>query len=46
MTPKRRLFAEQFVLDHNGAAAAVRAGYAPRSARQMASELLARPDVR
>ena len=46
MTPKQRLFAEHYALDHNGAAAAVRAGYARRSARQIASELLAKPDVR
>ncbi len=45
-TPKQRLFAEQYALDHNGAAAAVRAGYARRSARQIASELLTKPDVR
>lgn len=46
MTPKQALFAEQYVLDHCGAAAAVRAGYAPRAARQTAYELLAKPDVR
>ena len=45
MTPKQLLFAEHYALDHNGAAAAVRAGYARRSARQIASELLAKPDV-
>lgn len=46
MTPKQRLFAEQYVLDHCGAAAAVRAGYAPKAARQTAYELLAKPAVR
>ena len=45
MTPKQRSFAEHYALDHNGAAAAVRAGYARRSARQMASDLLAKPDI-
>ena len=39
MTPKQRSFAEHYALDHNGAAAVVRAGYARRSARQIASEL-------
>lgn len=29
MTPKQARFAEEYILDHNGAAAAVRAGYAP-----------------
>ena len=46
MTPKQILFAEQYLLDHCGAAAAVRAGYAPQAARQTAYELLAKPDVR
>jgi hypothetical protein len=46
MTPKQALFAEQYVLDHCGAAAAVRAGYAPGAARQTAYELLAKPEVR
>jgi phage terminase small subunit len=45
MTPKQILFAEQYVIDHCGAAAAVRAGYAPGAARQTAYELLAKPEV-
>ena len=45
MTPKQRAFAEQYVLDHCGAAAAVRAGYAPKAARQTACELLSKPEV-
>ena len=45
MTPKQALFAQQYVLDHCGAAAAVRAGYAPGAARQTAYELLAKPEV-
>src|SRR5665213_103275 len=45
MTPKRALFAEHYALDHNGAAAAVRAGYAKRSARQIATRLMANADV-
>jgi len=46
MTPRQRTFAEQYALDHNGAAAAVRAGYAPRSARQTAHDLLTNHDMR
>jgi phage terminase small subunit len=46
MTPRQRSFAEQYVLDHNGAAAAVRAGYAAHSARITASQLLTKPNVR
>jgi terminase small subunit-like protein len=41
MTPKQRAFAEHYLLGHCGAAAAVRAGYAPKAARQTAFELLA-----
>ena len=43
---QQHTFAVQYVLDHCGAAAAVRAGYAPKAARQTACELLAKPDVR
>lgn len=46
MTPRQESFASEYVLDHNGAAAAVRAGYAPRAARQTASELLTNPNIR
>jgi len=46
MTPRQQQFAAEYALDHCGAAAAVRAGYAPRAARQTAHELLAKPDVR
>ena len=45
MNPKQKRFAEEFAVDHNAAAAAIRAGYAERSARQQGSRLLARPDV-
>lgn len=46
LTPKQARFAEEYVLDHNGAAAAVRAGYSARSAKQIANELLTKPDLR
>ncbi len=45
MTPKQRLFAENYVLDHNGAAAAVRAGYARAGAHVTASRLLRKANV-
>jgi hypothetical protein len=38
-------FVQEYLVDRNGAAAAVRAGYAPKAARQQAHELLTRPDV-
>src|SRR3972149_2439539 len=45
MTPKQERFAREFAVGHNGAAAAGRAGYSERRAKQTASELLRRPDV-
>ena len=45
MKPLHTRFAQEYLVDRNGAAAAVRAGYAPRAARQQAYELLTRPDV-
>ena len=38
-------FVQEYLVDRNGAAAAVRAGYSKRTARQQAYELLTRPDV-
>jgi phage terminase small subunit len=39
-------FAQEYTIDHNGAAAAVRAGYAPASAKVTASRLLTKANVR
>jgi phage terminase small subunit len=45
MTPRQNRFVQEYLVDRNGAAAAVRAGYSVRSAKQIAYELLARPEV-
>ena len=45
MNPRQTRFAEQYSVDHNGARAAVRAGYSERRAKHTATELLLRPDV-
>ncbi|WP_408034238.1 terminase small subunit [Thiorhodovibrio winogradskyi] len=45
MTARRERFISEYLVDQNGAAAARRAGYAARSARQTAAELLAKPDI-
>src|SRR6185295_3690528 len=45
MTPRQRAFVEQYALDHNGTAAAVRAGYAESGAHVEASRLLRNPKV-
>lgn len=46
MTPKQKRFVEEYALDHNGARAAVRAGYAARSTKVTASRLLTKANVR
>lgn len=40
LTPKQARFIEEYVLDHNATAAALRAGFAPKSARVIACRLL------
>ena len=42
---KNKRFVQEYLVDRNGAAAAVRAGYSKRTARQQAYDLLTRPDV-
>ena len=45
MKPLHLRFVHEYLVDRNGAAAAIRAGYSRRTARQIAYELLTRPDV-
>lgn len=45
MNNKQRRFVEEYQVDMNGAQAAIRAGYAPASAKDRAAALLRRPDV-
>ena len=46
MTPKQARFIAEYLVDWNGAQAAVRAGYPPAGARQQASRLLTNVDIR
>ncbi len=46
MNPKRQRFCEEYAIDLNGAQAAIRAGYAPGSAKVTASRLLTDVNVR
>lgn len=46
LNAKRQRFVEEYLVDSNGAQAAIRAGYSPRTARSIANELLTVPDVR
>ena len=43
---KQKLFVSEYLQDLNGSAAAVRAGYSRKSARQTASHLLTKHDIR
>lgn len=45
ISDKRKIFCNEYIIDFNGAAAAERAGYSKRRARQTASELLADPTI-
>ena len=46
MTPKQRAFAREYLIDHNGTQAAIRAGYSAHTANEQASALLAKPNIR
>jgi len=46
ITPKQRRFADEYLIDLNGAAAARRAGYSVKSADKIAYRLLRTPQVR
>jgi phage terminase small subunit len=44
-TVKQSRFIDEYMVDMNGAAAAVRCGYSPRTSRAIAHELLTKPDI-
>jgi len=45
MTPKQERFVAEYLKDLNATQAAIRAGYATASARQIAAENLSKPDI-
>ena len=45
LTTKQLRWIDEYLIDLNGAAAAVRAGYSPKSARSIAHENLTKPDI-
>lgn len=45
LTPKERVFVDEYLVDLNGTQAAIRAGYASKSARVTASQLLTKPNI-
>ncbi|MGE3488314.1 MAG: terminase small subunit [Nitrospira sp.] len=46
LQPKHHAFVDEYLVDRNGAQAAIRAGYSPTCARQTASRLLAHADIK
>ncbi|MEK6804643.1 MAG: terminase small subunit [Nitrospirota bacterium] len=46
LTPREQRFVEEYAIDLNGTQAAIRAGYSPKTARSIASEVLQRPAVK
>lgn len=45
LTPLQQRFCDEYLIDFNGRAAAIRAGYAPKHAKSQASDLLKLPQV-
>jgi len=45
LTPKQRRFVAEYLIDSNATQAAIRAGYARASARQIGHENLSKPDI-
>lgn len=45
LNDKQRLFCAEYLVDLNGTAAGIRAGYSERTARSIAQELLTKPEV-
>lgn len=45
LTPKQSQFVAEYIVDLNGAAAARRAGYSEHTAREIAAQLMAKPEV-
>lgn len=46
MTEKQRRFCDEYLIDLNATQAAIRAGYSEKNARNIASENLAKPNIR
>jgi len=46
LSPKRRRFCQEYILDSNGTAAAIRAGFSDRTAKTQASQMLDMPAVK
>lgn len=45
LTPKQQRFVDEYLIDLNATQAAIRAGYSEKTAKQMGSENLSKPDI-
>ncbi len=45
LTPKQLRFIDEYLIDLNATQAAIRAGYSPRTARQIGDENLSKPVI-
>jgi phage terminase small subunit len=45
LTPKQERFCQEYCIDFNGAAAAIRAGYSEKTAKEIAAENLTKPNI-
>ena len=45
LTPKQQMFCEEYLIDLNATQAAIRAGYSEKTARDIACENLAKPNI-
>lgn len=45
LTPRQQRFVQEYLQDHNGTQAAIRAGYSAKTAKQQGSRLLAEPHI-
>lgn len=46
MTPKQKRFVEEYLIDLNATQAAIRAGYSPKTAKEIGAENLTKPNLR
>lgn len=46
MTPRQQKFCDEYLISGNATDAAIKAGYSPKTAKQMGNENLSKPDLR
>jgi phage terminase small subunit len=46
LSPKQKKFCREYLVDHNGSQAAIRAGYSPKAAKEQASRLLTNANIK